>query len=452
MPSFTSINPYNQQPLESYGWMNATEVGQKINAADTFFKSWRRLSAEQRAESLSRVADALAARRQFHAEMMTAEMGKPITEALVEVDKCVGTIRWFAANGPMMLANRAIQTEAYKTYVRYDPLGVLLAIMPWNFPYWQVVRFAIPAMLTGNTLLLKHAPNVTGCAMAIQAAFAEAGLGDLLQVLVIDTDVVEGVLADFRVKGVSLTGSGRAGAAVASLAGKYLKKSVLELGGNDAFVVLKDADLPRAAETALASRLMNAGQVCISAKRLIIESSVKEAFTTLLLDKLTVWQLADPMLNTTKLGPMARLDLATELLGQRDRSIKEGAIPLIEGSTDHCRISPIVLDNIQPNNTAFVEETFGPLIALVEAQDANHAIQLVNNSRFGLGASVWTSDLDLGEKLATQINTGGVFINSLVRSDPRWPIGGINDSGYGRELSDFGLKEFANAKTVYVAE
>jgi succinate-semialdehyde dehydrogenase/glutarate-semialdehyde dehydrogenase len=458
---FTSINPYNQQKLRTYRADSVASIERKLKQADRAFADWSALSLGERTEHLRKVGLYLLANKQRYAELMTAEMGKTVKEAIAEVEKCAATCTFYADHASAFLADEPIETEAKSSFVTYQPLGPVLAVMPWNFPFWQVMRFAIPGLIAGNVGLLKHASNVFGCALAIDEAFRESGLpAGVFQSLLIDSSAVEGLLKDRRVKAVTLTGSGRAGASVASIAGSQIKKSVLELGGSDALIVLADANLEKAAEVAVKSRMQNAGQSCIAAKRFIIEKSVKKQLTELVLHHISQINQGDPTNEATTMGPMARLNLADDIERQAKASIAKGAKSLFGGNgsagsplriqRDGCNVQPILLDRVKPGMAAFDEETFGPLAVLIEAKDEADAIRLANQSDFGLGSALWTQDMDKADRLARKIQAGSVFVNGLMRSDARVPFGGIKTSGFGRELSEVGIKEFVNVKTVWV--
>jgi succinate-semialdehyde dehydrogenase/glutarate-semialdehyde dehydrogenase len=453
---FSSINPYNQQKLKTYRADSATIIERKLKQADRAFADWSALSIRERTEYLRNVGTYLVAHKQRYAELMTAEMGKTLKEAVAEVEKCAATCTYYADHAEAFLADQSIETEAQHSYITYQPLGPVLAIMPWNFPFWQVMRFAIPGLIAGNVGLLKHASNVFGCALAMEEIFRESGLPEgVFSSLLVDSSAIEGILKDKRVKAVTLTGSERAGASVASIAGSQIKKSVLELGGSDALIVLDDADLEKAAEVAVKSRMQNAGQSCIAAKRFIVEKSVKKQFTDLVLHHIGQIKQGDPIDDATTMGPMARLNLADDIERQAHASITKGAKLLAGGKGSGlqragCNVAPILLDKVKPGMAAFDEETFGPLAVLIEAKDEADAIKLANQSDFGLGSALWTQDLDKADRLVRQIQAGSVFVNGLMRSDARVPFGGIKTSGFGRELSEVGIKEFVNVKTVWV--
>ncbi len=458
---FQTIDPYNQRPLETYRADSAASIERKLKRAEQAFADWSALPSGTRANYLRRVGAYLTANRQRLGELITTEMGKTRREAESEIDKCASTCAYYADQADAFLADQPIRTDARRSFVTYQPLGAVLAIMPWNFPFWQVMRFAVPALLAGNVGLLKHAPNVFGCATALETVFRDCGLPEgAFQSLFVDVPVVETLLKDRRVKAVTLTGSGRAGSSVAALAGREIKKSVLELGGSDALVVLADADLDAAAETAVRSRMQNAGQSCIAAKRFIVEKAIKKPFTERVLHHIEQIRQGDPTNDATTMGPMARLDLADTIERQCRQTLAKGARRLTNGSQSAdggtpdrrsgCNVAPMLLDGVKPGMAAFDEETFGPLAVLIDAKDEATAIRLANASNYGLGAALWTNNTEKAAQLARQLEAGSVFINGLMRSDARVPFGGIKTSGYGRELSDIGLKEFVNVKTVWI--
>lgn len=449
---FTSINPYNQQKLKAYRLDTGNTIERKLKQADRAFADWSALSLRERTDYLRQVGNYLNANKQRYGELMTAEMGKTLREAIAEVEKCAAACTFYADHAEAFLADEFVKTEAQSSFITYQPLGAVLAIMPWNYPFWQVMRFAIPGLIAGNVGLLKHAPNVSGCSLAIEELFRVCGLPEgVFQSLLVDVPVVETLLKDRRVKAVTLTGSGRAGSSVASIAGREIKKSVLELGGSDALIVLADADLDKAAEVAVKSRMQNAGQSCIAAKRFIVEKSVKKQFTERVLDQISQIKQGDPMNEATTMGPMARLDLADSIERQCRDTLAKGA-KLLTGDMKRsgCNVAPMLLDKVKLGMAAFDEETFGPLAVLIDAKDEADAIRLANQSDFGLGSALWTQDLDKADRLARQIQAGSVFVNGLMRSDARVPFGGIKTSGFGRELSEIGIKEFVNVKTIWV--
>ncbi len=449
---FTSINPYNQQTLKTYRVDSAAQLERKLTRADRAFANWSALPLADRTQHLRNVGDYMLANRQALGELITAEMGKTLKEAVSEVEKCATTCTFYADKAETFLADQLVESDAQHSLICYQPLGPVLAIMPWNFPFWQAMRFAIPGLIAGNVGLLKHAGNVMGCAQAIETIFRESGLPDgVFQNLLIETDTVKDVLTDWRVKAVTLTGSEKAGASVAQIAGSQIKKSVLELGGSDALIVLADADLDKAAETAVKSRMQNAGQSCIAAKRFIVEKSVRKAFTERVLHHIEAIEQGDPTNDNTTMGPMARLDLANAIVKQAHDTLAKGAKLLTDKiDVNGCNVQPMLLDNVKPGMAAFDDETFGPLAVIITAKDEADAIRLANQSRYGLGSALWTQDIDKADRLARQIQAGSVFVNGLMRSDARVPFGGVKLSGFGRELSELGLKEFVNAKTIWI--
>lgn len=448
----TSINPYTQRTLKTYRADTPAQINRKLARAERAFADWSARPLADRTEALRRVGRYLLAHKQELGALATAEMGKTLAEAVAEVEKCALTCTYYADHAERFLADQPIESDARKSFVTYQPLGPVLAVMPWNFPYWQAMRFAIPGLIAGNVGLLKHAANVTGCGVAIETLFREGGLPEgVFQTLLIESATVRDVLSDARVKAVTLTGSEKAGASVAETAGSLIKKSVLELGGSDALIVLADADLDLAAETAVKSRMQNAGQSCIAAKRFIVEKSVKKAFTERVLHHIEAIRQGDPTDPDTTMGPMARTDLAEGLITQCRSTLAQGARLLAgHARADGCNVAPILLDRVKPGMTAFDDETFGPLAVLVDARDEADAVRLANQSRYGLGSALWTQDANKADRLARQIQAGSVFINGLMRSDARVPFGGVKLSGFGRELSDVGMKEFVNIKTVWI--
>lgn len=449
---FQSINPYTNEIIESFPALSEQQIGLKLETSQQAFYPWSKTSFSHRANLLRKVADALDNNTDRYAEIITLEMGKAITEARGEIKKCAWVCRYYAENAEKFLKEEIIPTDARNSYVRYEPLGAVLAIMPWNFPFWQVFRFAAPTLMAGNTGLLKHAPNVTRCALLIEALFTEAGFPEgVFQSLIMDVSHVPQVVSHPVVQAVTLTGSERAGARVASLAGQHIKKSVLELGGSDPFIVLADADLDQTAKVAVQARMMNAGQSCIAAKRFIVHEKVKDEFTARVQQHIEALKTGNPLHESTTTGPLARVDLAENMERQITQSVQQGAKLVMGGVREGAKFSPALLLNVQPGMAAFDEETFGPAATIIPVQNEAKAVEMANQTLYGLGASIWTSDPEKGAMLAQDIYSGSVFINSLVKSDPRLPFGGIKQSGYGRELSHHGIKEFVNAKTIYVA-
>jgi succinate-semialdehyde dehydrogenase/glutarate-semialdehyde dehydrogenase len=450
-----SINPATEEQIGDYPDHTAAQIESALAAAQAAFAHWRVTDIASRGALFKLLAAVLRRQRTPLAELMTAEVGKTIASSEAEVDKCALGCEFFADNAARFLLPQAVASDASSSYVRFDPLGPVLAIMPWNFPLWQVFRFAVPALSAGNVGILKHAPNVPGCALAIERAFAEAGFprGTFTALLVSDNQIAEKLVDHPAVRAVTLTGSERAGAAVAAAAGKVLKKTVMELGGSDPFIVLADADIPSVAQSAAEARCINNGQSCIAAKRFIVEHAVADKFQSAFVAAMNAMKLGDPMDRATQVGPLARLDLLENLHDQVQRSVKQCAKLLAGGHRRPGKgffYQPTVLAEVAPGMIAFDEETFGPVAAVIVAKNPQHAVELANQSRFGLGASIWTADVDRAQSLAANINAGCVFINGPVKSDPRLPFGGVIHSGWGRELSEWGIREFVNVKTVWV--
>lgn len=449
--TFKSINPYNGEEIAAYSEQSENEIEDVLEKAQSAFDSWRQVPIEERSRLLAQTAKLLRNSVDTYAETMTLEMGKPISEARAEIKKCAWVCDFYAENAQRLLADELIETDASESFVSYDPIGPVLAIMPWNFPFWQVFRFAAPNLAAGNTALLKHAPNVFGCATQIEDLLEEAGFPEgVFQNLIIHHEKTEKIVAHDAVKGVTLTGSERAGRSVGSLAGKYLKKSVLELGGNNAFIVLEDADMEKAIETGVTARLMNSGQSCIAAKRFILVGDAYDRFLPGFKEGLRSVKKGDPMDESTEIGPLARKDLADKLHEQMEKSIEQGANRELGGQQDGAYHEPTLLTGVTPDMPAFREETFGPLAAVTRAGDEEEAYRLAADSKYGLGVTVFTRDIEKARRNIRHVPDGAFFINDLVKSDPRLPFGGTRHSGYGRELSREGIREFVNKKTVYV--
>jgi len=451
-----SINPTTGGKIASYEETSPEELRAIFERADEAFREWRRVSFEGRASLMRRAASVLRERSKPYAILMAEEMGKPLAQGRAEVEKCAWVCDYYADHAQAFLAPEEIPTDASKSFVAYQPLGVVLAVMPWNFPLWQVFRFAAPGLMAGNAGLLKHSSNVMGCALAIESVFHDAGFPEgLFRTLVIGSARVGDVISAPEVRAVTLTGSGPAGQAVAAAAGAALKKTVLELGGSDPYVILEDADLDAAADTCVASRLINSGQSCIAAKRFIVVEPVREEFERLYVEKMRARTMGDPMVEGVDVGPQAREDLRDDLHRQVVRSIERGARLLLGGevaSGPGAFYPPTVLADVEPGMPAYDEEMFGPVAAIIAADDEADAVRIANDSAFGLGAAVFTRDVARGERIAAEeLEAGACFVNSFVKSDPRLPFGGIKDSGYGRELAAFGIREFVNIKTVWVA-
>ncbi|MBW4793096.1 aldehyde dehydrogenase family protein [Pseudomonas tolaasii] len=449
-----SINPANGETVGSYPYETDLQLDATLNRATGAFRTWRRQPVSQRAERLLALATALREQAEDMAQMITLEMGKPIAQARAEIEKCALLSEWYATHGPAMLAPEPTLVDNGSAHIEYRPLGPILAVMPWNFPVWQVLRGAVPTLLAGNTYVLKHAPNVMGSAYLIQQAFQKAGFAEgIFEVINVTTDGVSKAIADPRIAAVTLTGSVRAGIAIGSQAGAALKKCVLELGGSDPFIVLNDADLDAAVQAALIGRFQNSGQVCAAAKRLIIEAGVAEAFTAKFLEASRALVMGDPTSTDTYVGPMARFDLRDELHGQVQATLKEGATLLLGGNKVPGAgnyYEPTVLAGVTDQMTSFKQELFGPVASIIVARDADHAVALANDSEFGLTASIFTADAAKARDIADQLETGGIFVNAFSVSDPRVAFGGVKKSGFGRELSHFGVREFCNAQTVWL--
>src|SRR5438093_54286 len=450
-----SINPTTGETLETFAETTPAALERVLDQALAAYQSWSRCSYAQRAQAMREAGRLLRERKTQHARTMALEMGKPLMQGEAEAEKCAWVCDYYAEHAERFLADEPRETDASKAFVRFDPIGPVLAIMPWNFPFWQVFRFAAPALMAGNAGLLKHAPNVTRCALAIEEVFRQAGFPEgLFRTVILQNEAVAGVIADPRVRAATLTGSDRAGSQVAAQAGTHLKKMVLELGGSDPFLVLEDADVDQAARTAAEARLLNSGQSCIAAKRFIVVESVADRFLETFVSEMAARRLGDPLAPATQLGPQARLDLRANLHRQVTESVRRGARPLLGGKRPGgpgCYYPAPVLAAVHEGMPAFDEEVFGPAAAVIRVPDETQALRVANASRYGLGASVWSTDPARGERLARELEVGSVFVNGLVRSDPRLPFGGVKRSGYGRELSEYGLKEFVNIKTVWVA-
>ncbi|MEE4686172.1 aldehyde dehydrogenase family protein [Pseudomonas alliivorans] len=448
-----STNPATGEQIGHYPFASDAELENSLARAAASFSVWKRTTIDERARLIIALGKTLREDANAIAQMISQEMGKPIKQALGEVEKCAQLCDWYAAQGPAMLAAEPTLVENDKARIEYRPLGPILAVMPWNFPIWQVLRGAVPTLLAGNTYVLKHAPNVMGCAYLMLDAFKRAGFPEgVFEVLNATQDGVSRAIADPRIAAVTLTGSVRAGQAIGAQAGAALKKSVLELGGSDPFIVLNDADLDQAVKAAVIGRFQNTGQVCAAAKRLIIEDGVVEEFTRRFVEETRKLAIGDPLSSETYIGPMARFDLREELDAQVQATLAEGATLLLGGERIAGQgnfYAPTVLGDVTDQMTSFKQELFGPVASIITARDARHALELANDSDFGLTATVYTRDLELAEQLADELDTGGVFINGYSASDPRVTFGGVKKSGYGRELSHFGVREFTNAQTVW---
>jgi succinate-semialdehyde dehydrogenase/glutarate-semialdehyde dehydrogenase len=447
---FKSINPFSREIITEHEVLTNAQLNQKLKLSETAFKNWRNTSFQERADKMKKLADILRANKDDLGLLITNEMGKILSEGISEVEKSAGNCDFYAENAEKMLKEEKYDTPFTSMSV-YDPIGAVFAIMPWNYPFWQVLRYAAPSIMAGNVTILKHAKNVIGCAKAIENAFLEAGFPEgVFQQVTIDIAQVESIIASDIVQGITLTGSDVAGSSVASLAGKYIKKSVMELGGSDAFIVLNDADIEKAATVATQSRMLNAGQACICAKRFIVTEKIADEFAALFASKINALSQGNPLQEGINIGPLARLDLAEKLSQQLEKSLQQGAKLVLGGERENCNFQPTLIDFVDANNIAFQEETFGPLATIIRAKDENDAVAIANNHRYGLASAIWSEDRENAYRLARKIEAGNVFINSLVRSDSRIPFGGIKKSGYGRELSQIGIKEFMNMKSIII--
>ena len=452
-----SRNPATGEEIERFPFQTDEDVDRLLDRAEAGFRRWRAVPLAERAAVYHRLAAVLRERADEAAAAITREMGKTLREARAEVEKCAATTAWYAEHGPAMLQDEPVAVDnGDRVHVSFLPVGTILGIMPWNLPLWQAIRAAVPIMLSGNGFMLKHAPNVTRCALLMHEMWEQAGLPTgAFTVLNVGNDGIERVIADRRVAGVTLTGSVRAGAAVAALAGGHLKKSVLELGGIDPFVVLADADVEQAVRFAITGRFANAGQVCLAAKRLILEAPIADEFTTRFLRAAQEVRAGDPTDEASTIGPIARPDLRDGVHEQVTRSIAQGARLLLGGHKvdgPGCFYEPTVLGGVEPGMAAFDEEVFGPVAALVVARDEEHAIALANHSEYGLSSNLWTRDTEKALRIARRLDAGGVFVNGFTATNPRTPVGGVKNSGYGRELSHFGAREFVNAQTVWTRQ
>ncbi len=452
----TAVNPVNGNIIRTYEEHSTKQLADKVTAAHQAFLGWRATTFPQRVEKLRNAAQILTDKKEEYAELMATEMGKPVRDGRAEIEKCAWLCEYYADNALTALQPEFIETDARKSYISFNPLGVILAIMPWNYPFWQVFRFAAPALMAGNAAVLKHASNVPGCSLAIARIFKTAGFPEnLFQNVLLAGDRVDRLVTEPLIRAVTLTGSQAAGRAVAAGAGKLLKKTVLELGGSDPYIILEDADLEKTVESCVASRLLNSGQSCIAAKRFVVVESVHKRFTDMLAAQMEQRKIGSPLEEDTEIGPQARFDLRDELQRQVIQSVEKGARCLLGGRIPDgagAFYPATVLDNVQKGMPAYEEETFGPVAAVIAVKNEAEAVKTANDTAFGLGAAVFTADVDRGERIAAdQLEAGNCFVNAFVRSDPRLPFGGIKQSGYGRELSHYGIKEFVNIKTVYVS-
>ena len=454
MTTIESVEPATEAVHARFASHSNADVRAAILAADTAFRSWREIPIADRAVPMRALARLLRERKERYARLITTEMGKPITEALAEIEKCAWTCDFYAEHAAAYLADEPVETNARASFVAFEPLGVILAVMPWNYPFWQVIRFLAPALMAGNAALLKHASNVPQCALALEEAVRDAGFPTgILKTLLLSGAEVEPVIADDRVRAVTLTGSTATGARIAELAGRGVKKAVLELGGSDPFIVLRDADLGAAAETAAKARFQNAGQSCIAAKRFLVDAPVAAEFERRFADAIRALRVGDPLDAATQVGPLAREDLRDTLERQVAESVRMGARVVVGGKRRAGKgwfYEPTLLADVTEDMPVLKEETFGPVAALLSVRDADEAVRVANSSPYGLGAALWTKDEASARAIARRIESGSVFINGMVASDPRLPFGGVKKSGYGRELSSFGIREFVNIQTIWI--
>ncbi|RPI22504.1 MAG: NAD-dependent succinate-semialdehyde dehydrogenase [Acidobacteria bacterium] len=449
-----SLNPATEETIAVYELADEGEIDRVLGRAERAFGAWRRVHLPERQKRMRALAAVLREKKSELAAVITSEMGKPIVESEAEIEKCAWNCDWYSENAADLLANRPAPSAASDSYIQFLPLGTVLAIMPWNFPFWQVYRFAAPALMAGNTAVLKHASNVSGCSLSIAETFRDAGFPEgVFQSILVPGSAVSRLIQDNRIAAVTLTGSEGAGSQVGAEAGRVIKKTVLELGGSDPFIVLADADLETTVKTAVKARFQNTGQSCIAAKRFIVVESVFAEFSRRFAEMVERLRIGPPTDRVTQIGPLARNDLREGIEKQVEASVGQGAEVLVGGHRIAGKgffYAPTVLTDVVPSMTAGCEEVFGPVAALMKVRDEEEAIRVANDSPFGLGSSLWTTDLEKARRLARQIEAGQVFVNGMVASDPRLPFGGVKKSGYGRELSDFGIREFVNIQTVWI--
>ncbi len=450
-----SINPFNNHLIKEYEEYDSKEVNKIIQNVDLAQKQWKQISFTERSEKMKLAAAVLRKNKQQYAELMSFEMGKIISESLAEVEKCAWVCEYYADNAEMFLEDEIIKSDASKSYVNFQPLGIVLAVMPWNFPFWQVFRFAAPALMAGNGGLLKHASNVPACSLEIEKVFQEAGFPDnLFRSLLISGKQVKEVIENPLVKAATLTGSENAGSSVAEISGKNLKKTVMELGGSDPFIILEDADFESACQTAVQARMINSGQSCIAAKRFLVANGILSEFENRVVELMRKRKAGNPMDENTMLAPLAKPEFVDDIERQVKKSVEMGAKILLGGKRMQRKgnyFEPTVLTDVTSEMPVFKEETFGPVLAIVKVRDEEEAIALANDSQYGLGGCVWTNNIEKGERIARAVESGAMFVNSMTKSDPRLPFGGIKNSGYGRELSQYGIKEFVNIKTISIS-
>jgi succinate-semialdehyde dehydrogenase / glutarate-semialdehyde dehydrogenase len=448
-----SKNPYTKKNIKNYIEHDQNKVTNIINGSEKSFLKWKNIPLKQRIKVITIIKKNLTSKKTESARMITLEMGKPIKESIAEIDKCVWVCDYYIDNAEQFLKPEIIKTEAKKSYISFEPLGVILGIMPWNFPFWQVFRFAIPAILSGNTTIVKHASNVSGCSLIIENIFSKNINYKIFYSLLLSSSKMEKIIRNPIIKAISLTGSDKAGRDVGSIAGSQIKKILLELGGADAFIVCKDADINEASKKAVFARMLNNGQSCIAAKRFIIHKNIKKEFIRNIIDILDDMNLGNPNNNKTQIGPLARKDILEDLQTQVNDAINKGATLCYQMKNIPNKgyfFAPTIIDNINADMNIYHNETFGPLFTIIPYSTESEAIKIANDTNYGLGGSIWSSDTENAEKMGHKIYTGAIFINEITKSDPRLPFGGVGISGFGRELGSYGIKEFVNIKTIYI--
>ena len=449
-----SKNPYTQKMIKEYEPYDKDKTINLINEAQKSFDKWKNIKLEKRIEIIKIIQSNLEIKKNESSKIITEEMGKPITESIAEIEKCIWLCDYYTENGENFLKNEIIETDAKKSYVSFEPLGVLLGIMPWNFPFWQVFRFVIPSILSGNTVMMKHASNVSGCCLMMEDIFSYNVDYKTFYSLLLPSSKIKHVIKDPIIKAISLTGSEAAGSSVASTAGNEIKKILLELGGSDPFIVCKDADLILASNKAVVGRMLNTGQSCIAAKRFIVHSDIKQKFVQNIIDLLENMRVGDPSEKETQIGPLARKDILTDLNEQLSDALNKGAnlcYQMNDMPSNGYFFAPAIIDNINESMNIYHNETFGPLFSVFEYREIDEAIEIANSTKYGLGSSIWSTNTQKANQIAKKICSGAVFINEITKSDPRLPFGGVGVSGFGRELGSYGIKEFVNIKTIYIS-
>ena len=448
-----SINPSTEELIKEYDVYSNDRVIHIINKVSDEYEIWKNISYKNRSNILINIANDLDNNLECHAKMISLEVGKPIVESRLEIKKCIWVLRYFAKNAELFLKKKNIQTEYKESYIQYDPIGIVFGIMPWNFPYWQVIRFIAPLLMVGNTCIVKHASNVSGCSLLIEKLIMDnSPYKNIYRSLLIKSNQVESIIKHSDIKGVSLTGSDKAGSEVAMQAGKEIKKTVLELGGSDPFIVLEDANVSRAAKIGVSARFLNTGQSCIAAKRFLVQDNIYDEFIDIICCEIDNLVVGDALDELTQIGPLAKREFVEEIDDLVQSAISDGANCLRGGKMRGCYYMPTLLIDVTDDMGVFKSETFGPVLCVTKFKDIDDAIRLANQSDYGLGGSLWTSDIEKSKKIVGRINTGAVFVNDMTKSDPRLPFGGINKSGYGVELSEYGIKEFVNIKTIVISD